>query len=436
MRHSSDRDATSRATLVESRQSGPLRVDVHRLDNGLTIIHQPDHRAPVLSYQTWFRVGSRHERKGKTGIAHLFEHLMFKGTTNMPEGEFDRRIEALGGRINAATWLDWTYYYEDVPQDALDVVVALEADRMEHMILDHDQLEAERLVVMNERKERVDNEAAGQLAELLWSRSFTRHPYGQPTIGWMDDIAALTLDDCLGFYKTWYAPNNATLVVAGAVDGATLIERVQAAYGHLAPQPIPTVELVIEPRQTEVRRFEQRLPLSADRLVMGYHAPAATDRSAAALEVLNEALFEGDSSRLQRALVTDGELAAGFYAFVPAFREPGLYEVSVDLRDGTEAEAAEDVLLDHFARVCRDGLDATELEKAKNRLETRFYRQLQTVQQRAAGLGYWAITADDCYELFVAADRLRAVTADDVVEVAREVLRPDNRTVVIGRPAD
>lgn len=435
MRHSSAPPHAPK-TLVETRRHGPLQVDVHRLDNGLTLIHQPDFRAPVVSYQTWFRVGSRHEQPGKTGIAHLFEHLMFKETRNCPEGEFDRRIEALGGRINAATWLDWTYYYEDVPADALDVVIELEADRMEHMILGPEQLEAERLVVMNERKERVDNDPAGQLAETLWASAFTRHPYGQPTIGWMDDIAALTLDDCLAFYRTWYAPNNATLVVAGAIDAPTLIERVTAAYGHLAPQPIPAVAPISEPRQTEIRRLERHLPLSADRLVMGYHAPAATDPSAAALEVLNEALFEGDSSRLQRALVTDGELAAGFYAFVPAFREPGLYEVSVDLRPGTPAEAAEEVVLDTFARVAADGLRPDELEKARNRLETRFYRQLQTVQQRAAGLGYWAITADDCYELFVATERLRAVTADDVVRVARETLRPDNRTVVVGRPAE
>lgn len=434
MRHSTTPPPSAAKTLVETRQQGPIRVDVHRLDNGLTIIHQPDHRAPVVSYQTWFRVGSRHEKPGKTGIAHLFEHLMFKETKNLPEGEFDRRIEALGGRINAATWLDWTSYYADVPADALDVVIALEADRMEHMILGPEQLEAERLVVMNERKERVDNDPAGQLAEALWSRAYTRHPYGQPTIGWMPDIEALSLEDCLAFYRTWYAPNNATIVVAGAVDSDTLIDRIQRTYGHLAPQPIPAVVPITEPRQTEVRRFEEHLSLGADRLVMGYHAPAATDPAAAALEVLNEALFEGDSSRLQRALVTDGELAAGFFAFVPAFREPGLYEVSVDLRPGIPAEDAEAVLLDAFATVARDGLSPAELEKARNRLETRFYRQLQTVQQRAAGLGYWAITADDCFDLFIAADRLRAVTADDVVHVAREVLRPDNRTVVVGRP--
>lgn len=424
-----------KTTLLDSHRMGPLRVDRHRLANGLTVIHQPDHRAPVVSYQTWFRVGSRHEQPGKTGIAHLFEHLMFKETKNCPEGEFDRRIEALGGRVNAATWLDWTYYYEDVPTDGFETIVGLEADRMENMILGPEQLEAERSVVMNERKERVDNDPAGQLAEALWAAAYRTHPYGQPTIGWMDDIAGLTLDDCLDFYARWYAPDNAVIVVAGDVETSRLLAQIEAAYGHLEPRHVAAPAAVAEPRQTEVRRLDLTLQLSAERLVMGYHAPAATDPAAAALEVLNEALFEGDSARLQRALVTEGELAAGFYAFVPAFREPGLYEVSVDLRPGVAAEQAEDVLLDAFATVARDGLGERELEKAKNRLETRFYRQLQTVQQRASGLGYWAVTADDCALLFTAADRLRAVTADDVVAVAREVLRPEGRTVVIGRGA-
>ncbi len=420
---------------IETLRHGPLRVDRYRLDNGLTVLHQPEHRAPVVSYQTWFRVGSRHEQPGKTGIAHLFEHLMFKGTAQHPEGEFDRIIEGLGGRNNAATWLDWTYYYEEVPQSGLETIIALEADRMANTLLGPDQIETEREVVMNERRERVDDDPTGRLAEILWDTAFEAHPYGRPTIGWMDDIAGLTADDIHRFYRTWYAPNNAVLAVAGDVDAERLMSAVHAAYGHMPAAELPPLAPVAEPRQTGQRRVEQALPLSAERLLMGWHAPAASDPQAAALEVLNEALFEGDSSRLQRALVTDGELAAGFYAFVPAFREPGLYEVSVDLREGVGSDAAEEVVLDAFAAVARDGLRPAELAKAKHRLETRFYRQLQSAQQRAAGFGYWEVTADHFGQLFTAAEQLEKVSEDDVVAVARDILRPEGRTVVRGVPA-
>lgn len=420
---------------VETVRHGPIRVDRYRLDNGLTVLHQPEHRAPVVSYQTWFRVGSRHEQPGRTGIAHLFEHLMFKGTARRPEGEFDRIIEGLGGRNNAATWLDWTYYYEEVPTAGFEAIVELEADRMQNTLLGPAQIETEREVVMNERRERVDDDPTGLLAEILWSTAYTVHPYGRPTIGWMDDIARLSADDIHAFYRTWYAPNNAVIAVAGDVDGARLMKAIEAAYGAMPPATLPELPAVVEPLQTAPRRVEKPLGVGSERLVMGWHAPSAVDPRAAALEVLNEALCEGDSSRLQRALVTDGELAAGFYAFVPAFREPGLYEVAVDLRPGVGSDAAERVVLDTFAAVAEDGLSPSELAKAKNRLETRFYRQLQSAQQRAAGFGYWEITADHFARLFTAAELLEAVSADDVLAVARDILRPEGRTVVRGYPA-
>ncbi|MCA9539632.1 MAG: apolipoprotein N-acyltransferase [Myxococcales bacterium] len=395
-------------------KAGALRVDRYQLDNGLTVLHQHDAAAPVVSYQTWFRVGSRHERAGRTGIAHLFEHLMFKGTANRPEGEFDRILEAMGGRTNAATWLDWTFYYQDVPAAGFEEVVTLEADRMEHLTLDDAQLEAEREVVINERKERVENDPGGKLSELLWREAFTAHPYGHPTLGWMDDLKAIDLNDCLAFYRAYYAPDNAVIAIAGDVTAERAVGAIEAAYGHLAAQGVAGPKQVVEPRQAAARSLEMALPLSAERLVVGYHAPAVTDPMTVALEVLHEALFEGDSARLQRALITEGELASGFYGFVPGFRDPGLYEISVDLRPGVAAEAAEAVLLSIFADAARDGLTDAELDKARNRIETRFYRQLQTVSQRAQGLGFWHTTADDFSRLFTIAEAYRAVTAEDV----------------------
>ncbi len=416
------------------RYNDAIVVDRYELDNGLVVLHLPTGRAPIFSYQTWLRVGSRHEEAGKTGIAHLFEHLMFKATENTPEGVFDRTLEGFGARVNAATWLDWTFFYEDVPSAYFEEVVRLEADRLEHISLDPEQLEAERKVVMNERRERVDNDPGGQLSEMLWNAAYEMHPYGQPTIGWMPDIEGLSKDDCIAFYRTYYSPNNTVLVVAGDVDLARLEQAVVSRYGHMPSQKVPPPRAVTEPRQTEARALEHRLQMSGERLLMGYHCPAVTDALHPALEVLNEALFEGDSARLQRALVTDGELAAAFYSFVSSFREPGLYEVSVDLRPGFTAEQAEAVVLDAFAEVVGSGIDDAELDKAKSKLETRFYRQLQTVQQRAQGLGYWEVTAGDFRRLFTLADQYRTVTHEQIAQVAAEVLRPENRTVIHARP--
>lgn len=421
--------------LEEVFQAGGTTVERYRLPNGLVLLFLPEPRAPVFSYQTWFRVGASDEHLGKGGIAHLFEHLMFKGTERTPEGEYDRRIEALGGRTNAATWLDWTFYYADLPAGHLEQIVALEADRLEGLAVTPAAFESEHKVVMNERRETVEDEPAALMSETLWAMGFEVHPYGRPTIGFMPDIEGLTLTDCQAFRRTWYAPDNAVVVVAGDVSREALLTAVATHYGHLTPGGAVRTTHATEPVRTAPASQALDLPLTCERLAMAWHAPAVTDPDHAVLEVLNEALFEGDSGRLQRALVTEGELASSHSAFVPGFRWPGLYEVAVELRPGHTAEEAEEVVLQHFAEVVAEGISEAELEKAKNRLETSFWRTQQTVQQRAWSLGHWEVTAGDFRQAFRVADRIAAVTREDVVRVARERLLPERRVVVYGRPA-
>jgi predicted Zn-dependent peptidase len=250
----------------------------------------------------------------------------------------------------------------------------------------------------------------------------------------MPDIEGLSLDDCLAFYRTYYSPNNAVLVIAGDVDRAACLSLVERYYGHLERQAIPSPDAVVEPVQHAVRRTEVQLSLTADRLLLGYKAPSLLHPEFPALELLNEALSEGDSARLQRALVTEGEIATGFSAFVPPFREQGLFEITVELREGRTAEEAEAVVLAELERVMHEGLTEAELAKARNKLETRFVRGLQTAQQRANAIGFWEVSGGDFKRLFQQSDRYAAVTLEDIVRVAREVLRPDGRTVVIGRP--
>lgn len=424
-----------RPVLDRVHQHSPtLSIERYTLPNGLVLLYQPDPRASVFSYQTWFRVGGAQLHAGRSGLAHLFEHLMFKGTPTRPEGVFDRELEARGGRTNAATWLDWTYYHADLPSGHLPLIIDLEIDRLRNLELTAEKLEAERKVVINERKERVENEPGGLLSEALWALALGDHPNGLPTIGWMHDIETLTLDDCQRFHAAWYRPDNAVIVVSGGVEREALLDAVGAAYGSLAPggaRPDP----VRPPTPiTTPRREERALAILSERLFLGWIAPAVTDPLHPAFEVLNEILCEGDSGWLQRDLVTDGELAASFYAFVPAFRGPGVFEIDIELRPGRTAAEAEAVVLAAFERVARDGVPASALEKACNRLETFFYRGLQTADQRARSLGYWEITAGDFARMFDVGDLYRRVTVADVQAVARTLLAPEKRAVISARP--
>src|SRR3954464_5226457 len=221
-----------------------------RLENGLGLISAVDRRAPIVALQTWYRVGSRHERPGATGMAHLFEHLMFGQTERLPPGEFDRLVERTGGESNAAPWVDWTYYKLSLPARDLPLGVQLEAERMQHLVLEPTPVEAERDVVTNERRERVEDDVDGWLDEQLMAHAFTLHPYRWPTIGWMEDIRALALPDMRSFYRTWYAPNNATIVCVGDFDDEALRELIAKYYAEIPPAQLPQPQKIVEPEQT------------------------------------------------------------------------------------------------------------------------------------------------------------------------------------------
>ena len=232
---------------------GDREIARYRMANGLKVLLLRDDAAKVVSYHTWFGVGSRHEKPGKTGLAHLFEHLMFNETTNLPAGEFDRTLEAAGGEVNAATWVDWTFYYENVPSSELPLVVRLEAERMQNLVLREPQVASEKEVVANERRYRVDDDVEGAVNEILYKTAFTRHPYHWPTIGWMADIEGFTTEDCEKFYAAYYAPNNAVVVAAGDLDEQALLAELQLRYGSIARGQMPTHLFEPEPQQEEER---------------------------------------------------------------------------------------------------------------------------------------------------------------------------------------
>ncbi|MBM4292166.1 MAG: insulinase family protein [Deltaproteobacteria bacterium] len=421
------------AELV-GRLEAPLPVERYRFSNGLTLLYHPDHGAPLLSYQTWVPVGSAAEREGETGVAHLFEHLMFKATRARPEGELDRALEQIGASANAATWLDWTYYYEDAPSAHLELIADLEADRLGGLLLSPEQLEAERKVVMNERRECVEDDPDGLMDERLWRLAFGEGPYGHPTIGWMDDIAHLTLAGCEAFYRAHYAPNRVVLVVCGDVERERLLRVIGEAYAHLAPQPPPPPVEHAPPPLAGPRREALSLTLHAPRLSVGFVAPPVTAPESLALECLDELLNQGDSARLHRALVLEREWATGVYSATPSFQGHGLYELTAELIPGADPDAALAVLLDALRAVAEEGLAPGELDKVKRQRELGAYRGLQTLQQRAQLLGFWEVVSGDCADGLRRVDALLAVTEGEVRAAAAALLDPARRVVVVGVP--
>lgn len=425
-----------RTALAEIRHDatvsfGPsMRVERFVLGNGLKVLMLADHAAPVICLQTWFGVGSRHEKHGKTGIAHLFEHLMFGETEDVPHGAFDRMLEEAGADTNAATFLDWTYYHTNLPREALPLAMKLEAGRIAKLVLRDPQVSSEKEVVANERRQRVEDDVDGSVSELLYKHAFEVHGYGWPTIGWMADIQGFTTDDCLAFYRTYYAPNNASLVIVGDVDVAEALRLVQDHYGHLVPAAIPTEDVKPEPPQTAERRARVEKPTPTPKVAIGYKGPALGDFDHAPLTLLNEVLFGGRSSRVHRAMVREQEIASEIRGWVGGFRDPSLYDVFLSAREGHTCEELLASLEAIFAEVRRDGITAAELDRAKARLELGTLQGLETVSGKAEQIGFYETVLGDPAALFDKLAAFRRVTLGDVLRVARRYLVDTARTVI------
>ena len=418
-------------TLEIEHPLGESVIRRWRAPSGLGLIALRDPAAPIVSYQTWYRVGSRHEQPGMTGMAHLFEHLMFGRTRTLAAGQLDLLIEACGGETNAATWVDWTFYRISVPADSLELAVRIEADRMHQLVLGAEELETERGVVMNERRERVDDDVDGFLAEELFRAAFTTHPYRWPTIGWMEDLEKLALPEVQRFYQTFYAPNNATLVVVGDVDEAHLLDLVAAHYGALAPATLPAETAVTEPPAAGERRLQFTRPVQADRLLIGWRSPGHGDADWPALDIIDKLLTGGPSSRLYRRLVIDEEVAISVDGGPLPFRDPALYELSIHLTREADADQVLAMVDDEVARLQAEPVPEVELAKVRSGVETDFWSALTTIDGRAEALGHYETTLGDFRRLFDMAGRLAAVDAGAVAAAARRWLQPSARTIVV-----
>ena len=411
-----------------------LSIDRYRMQNGLAILLCEDKSAPVVSVHTWFRVGSRHEQEGKTGLAHLFEHLMFNEIEGRGAGYFDRKLEEAGAESNASTWLDWTQYNIAIPKEQLGLVLGLEAERMSKLVLREPQVTSEKEVVANERRYRVDDDVEGAVNELLWATAFTRHAYKWPTIGWMKDIEGFTTQDCEAFYRAFYAPNNAALVISGDFKLEAVLQLLSAHYGVMPSSTLPLEDAQPEPPQTSERRLEVKKPTATEKLVVGYHAPALGDFDHPAISLLSEVLFGGRASRLHQRLVRELELASEVRASVGPFHDPGLFELYAAAREGHTAEELLSVIDEELKKVMAEPVSEAEMARASARFELGLLGGLETADGKASTIGFYEAVLGRPAAAFERLETTRRLTQSDLLRAARRYLDPRQRSVIFVRP--
>ncbi|MDD2913945.1 MAG: pitrilysin family protein [Gallionella sp.] len=404
------------------------------LANGLKVVVKEDHRAPVVVQQIWYKAGSMDERTGVTGIAHVLEHLMFKGTKDVPMGEFSKRIAAAGGRENAFTSYDYTAYFQQLHKSKLPLAMQLESDRMRNLNLTATEFAKEIRVVMEERRWRTDDEAHSLLQEKMMATIYQEHPYHHPVIGWMSDLEALSVGDAKAWYDRWYTPNNATLVIAGDVKADEVFALAQRYYGAIPKRILPTRRNYTEPAQVGIKRMVVKAPAELPHLVMSFHAPTLQapeqDWKPYALDILAGVLDGSESARLNKHLVREQQIASGAGAgYDSASRGPSLFTLEATPSEGMTVNDVEAALRREIALLLKDGVSDEELKRVKAQVmagevykrDSVFYQAMQIGQMESIGLGHRAIP--------LMLEKLQAVTAEQVRQVAEEFLRDDNLTV-------
>jgi zinc protease len=405
------------------------QVVEHKLTNGLKVLLLKESRAPIITVQVWYRVGSRNECLGKTGISHLNEHLMFKGTAKYGPKFFSREVQRVGGSDNAFTGRDYTAYFETGPKDQLKRWLEMEADRMKGVNVDEKNFQTEKQVVIEERRMRTEDDPGNFMLEAAMAATFQAHPYQWPVIGWLHDIESISLEDYQNYYHRFYQPNNCTLVVVGDIEPQEALKEIEATLGNLPAGPDPPKVTAKEPQQFGERRIEVRREAQFPNLLMNYHVPNWQDPDAYPLELLNRILSQGRSSRLYNELVYKQKLALEVgvdynldttdpYIFM-------LYGQPMPDKTVAQLEAA---LNAEIKKMQTDLVSATELQKAKNQTAAAFYMALDSIFYRGMLLGRTA-TVGNWTLLKEFIPKIQQVTAADVRQVAKKYLVPENRTV-------
>ncbi|HTG01456.1 MAG TPA: pitrilysin family protein [Nitrospirota bacterium] len=409
----------------------PMNITEKVLPNGLTILLKEEHKAPVVTFQVWYKVGSRNERLGKTGISHMLEHMMFKGTKKFGPKTFSQTVQRNGGNDNAFTSHDYTAYFENFASDRLELSLELEADRMQNLLIDPREFLSERDVVKEERRMRTEDDPSSAMSEQMMSIAFSAHPYQWPVIGWMADIGNLDREDLVKHYHTYYAPNNATIVVVGDFETKKLLALIEKYFGSIPRGPAVPAVGAVEPKHNGERRIMVKRKAELPVVYAGYNVPTIKNADSYALEVLQGVISSGKSSRLYRSLVYEKQIAlfaGGDYDNVSA--DPNLFTLVAGVMPGKTAEEVEKALYAEIDKLKTDPVADEELQKAKNQIEASFIMGQDSVFYQAMLLGQFSTVADwRVLDTYVA--RIRAVTKEDVMRVANEYFSGDNRTVGI-----
>ncbi len=398
------------------------------LPNGLVVVTALEGRAPLAAVLVLYRCGSRDEPPGKTGVAHLVEHMMFRGTTAFPAGAVDAATGRLGGINNAVTTPDYTAYYFVLPDGHWRDALVMEADRMAGCTLDRESLEMERRVAVEERK-MLDDDPEAMLDEAVAALAYTAHPYRNPVIGLRADIESLTLDDVGAFYRTFYTPSNAVVVAAGDVSHDEVVAQVERVFGAMTSQPRPDSRPEPEPPQRSPRRAVVRTSIKTREVVLAFRCPPATAPDSAAVELLPALLATGRSSRLWRRLVVEESIAADVSTVRVLSRDPGLFTISATLHPGVDIRRAEDAVLRELTVMRRDGLSEDELAKAKNLVRVDLMLARETCLGLAGALGFWECLGG--WERGLAFERaIEQARPQAVLEALEDYLDSETRSTV------
>ncbi len=408
------------------------KLDVARiqLKNGLTILALEDHTVPTVAYYTVFKVGSRNERPGITGLSHLFEHMMFNGSAKYKPKVFDQEIEAGGGESNAFTTSDSTEYHEEFSSGTLDTVLRMEADRMRALKLDRANIEQERGIVSEERRVNTDNSVDGSMSERLWNSAFVAHPYRWDTIGFMKDIQAIKLADAKAYFRTYYAPNNAVVAVVGDFNTSDLFRRMTLYFSDIPRQPAPPPVVNAEPPQQGERRIEYHRPAELPSVRIGYKSISYKDPADPMLDILASILSGGESSRLYRSLVYDKQIATSVSASNESRIDPGLFTFYAQTQPPHTTAECEAAIYAVLYDLKKNGVTERELQKAKNGLRLGVINGYKTNEGRAGLLAENEAFWGDWKHIYTILPKYDRVTAADVQQAAQKILDPLNRTVV------
>ncbi|MCI0486756.1 MAG: insulinase family protein [Blastocatellia bacterium] len=417
---------TSFASLSRAQEPD---IKTHTLKNGMKILVQEDHSIPNVALYIFYRIGSRNERPGTTGLSHFFEHMMFNGAKKYGKGKFDETMEAAGGSNNAYTSQNVTVYQDWFPRSSMELIFDLEADRIENLSFDPKVIESERGVVASERRNSIDASNFGILSEQLWAAAFTAHPYQWPVVGWMVDIENWTMADLRHHFEMGYSPSNATMVVVGDVTGDEIFKLAEKYIEPIASHDPPPKVTTREPEQLGERRVVVKKFAQLPILMMGYHVPETANPDYYALQVLQAIMFSGQSSRMYQRIVDKDQLALFVNGGSGFSFDPTLFTINAQPKAGVAPDAVERAIYEELDRLKTDLVADQEMEKAKNILLATFYRQMKTINGKANVLGSYEVFFGDYRKLFTAADDFNRVTKEDVRRVAQKYFTEKRRTV-------